>query len=78
MLAGLDDALALLPTPTRPATPSEIAGRLARARAWFDASDLVHLVADLSDLLATAHQAAENGGPDAYARLAATTWRPKR
>jgi tetratricopeptide (TPR) repeat protein len=71
MLARLDDALALLPAPARPAAPAEIAGRLARARAWFDASDLVHLVADLPDLLATAHQAAENGSPDAYARLAA-------
>jgi tetratricopeptide (TPR) repeat protein len=71
MLARFDDALVLLPDPARPATPSEIAGRLARARAWFDASDLVHLMADLPDLLATTHQAAEHDGPDAYARLAA-------
>ncbi|MBV9013465.1 MAG: helix-turn-helix domain-containing protein [Pseudonocardiales bacterium] len=71
MLARLDDALVLLPPPARPTTPSEIAGRLAQARTWFDASDLVYLLADLPDLLATAHHAAENGDPDAYTRLAA-------
>jgi hypothetical protein len=71
-LCKLDDALVLLPAPAQPAALPEIAARPARARTWFDTSDLVRLVAELPDLLATADQAAEDdGSPVTHARLAA-------
>ncbi|MGH3811526.1 MAG: helix-turn-helix domain-containing protein, partial [Pseudonocardiaceae bacterium] len=72
LLTTLDDALALLPAPARVSFPSEISARLACARRRFDTSDLARLVADLPDLLAVAHEAAErDGDPAAHARLAA-------
>jgi transcriptional regulator with XRE-family HTH domain len=72
LLTRLDDALALLPTPARASSASEISARLACARRRFDASDLAPLVADLPDLLAVAHEAIEqDDDPAAYTRLAA-------
>jgi tetratricopeptide (TPR) repeat protein len=72
LLTRLDDALALPPTPARANSPTEISARLTCARKWFDTSDLARLVADLPDLLAAAHEAAEqDGDPAAHARLAA-------
>lgn len=72
LLTKLDDALVLLPTPTRASSPFEISAQLAGARRWFDTSDLARLVADLPDLLAVAHEAAEqDANPAAHARLAA-------
>lgn len=59
LLTRLDDALALLPTPARASSPPEISARLTCARSRFDTSDLARLVADLPDLLAVAHEAAE-------------------
>ncbi|MEO3854429.1 helix-turn-helix transcriptional regulator [Acrocarpospora sp. B8E8] len=71
LLTRLDDALVLLPTPARPATPAGLAQRLARARRQFDAGDLAGLVAELPDLIATAHYAAEQGdGPAVHAGVA--------
>jgi transcriptional regulator with XRE-family HTH domain len=72
LVTGLDDSLALLPDPTSAATASEITTRLACARKRFDAGNLARLIADLPDLIATAHQAAERGSdPAAWEHLAA-------
>ncbi|GAA3070662.1 helix-turn-helix domain-containing protein [Streptosporangium carneum] len=72
LLSRVDDALAVLPTPSAPALPEQIASRLAQARASFDAGDLGRLVAGLPDLLALAHEAAEtHATATAYAQAAA-------
>jgi transcriptional regulator with XRE-family HTH domain len=72
LLSRLDDALALLPAPARAMCPSDIAARLARAREQFDTGDLARLIADLPDLLATAHEAVEqDDAPPAHASVAA-------
>jgi len=72
LLTRLDDALALLPAPSRAAAPDEIAARLRRARRQFDTGDLARLIAELPDLLATAHEAGEHDADQAgYARVAA-------
>ncbi len=72
LLNRLDDALALLPAPVRANSPSEISAQLADARRRFDSSDLARLITDLPDLLAAAHEAAEQAGdPAGQARLAA-------
>ncbi|MGH3568556.1 MAG: helix-turn-helix domain-containing protein [Pseudonocardia sp.] len=72
LLAALDDALALMPASTCAGSSREISARLACARRLFDTSDLTRLVAGLPDLLAAAHEAAEqDGDPAAHARLAA-------
>ncbi|MEV8639436.1 helix-turn-helix transcriptional regulator [Streptosporangium sp. NPDC051023] len=72
LLARLDDALAVLPTPSAPAVPDQIASRLAWARASFDTGDLSRLVAGLPDLLASAQEAAEtHATASAYAQAAA-------
>lgn len=78
--SSVDGALALLPTPARASSASEISARLACARRRFDASDLAPLVADLPDLLAAAHEAIEqDGDPAARTRWPpATTWPPRR
>lgn len=71
-LAGLDDALAMLPVPAPPTTASEITAWLARARKCFDADDLARLIAGLPGLIAAAHQTAELGSdPAGWARVAA-------
>lgn len=72
LLARIDDALALLPAPAAAATASVVKARLARAQMRYDAGDLPRLIAELPDLIATAHQAAEHSQDSiAYARLAA-------
>jgi NAD(P)-dependent dehydrogenase (short-subunit alcohol dehydrogenase family) len=72
VLASLDDALALLPSPASAATAPEITARLERARKCFDASDLARLIAGLPGLIAAAHQAAENGtDPAGWGRVGA-------
>jgi transcriptional regulator with XRE-family HTH domain len=72
LLSSLDDALALLPAPARAVCPSEIVTRLACAREQFDTGDLTHFIADLPDLLATAHEAVEqDDAPPAHASVAA-------
>ncbi len=59
-VAGVDDALAILPAPTSAVTVPEVTQRLARARMLFDAGDLARLTTGLPDLIAAAHHAAEN------------------
>ncbi|MER5625859.1 helix-turn-helix transcriptional regulator [Streptosporangium sp. NPDC002544] len=72
LLSQLDDALAVLPTPSSPPVSAQIAARLARARANFDSGDLTQLVTELPDMLALAHEAAETQTtPAAYAQAAA-------
>lgn len=72
LLTRLDDALALLPAPSRAVAPSEIAAWLRRARRQFDTGDLARLIAELPDLLATAYEATEHDAdPAGYARVAA-------
>ncbi len=72
LLTRLDDALALLPAPSRAVAPSEIAAWLRRARRQFDTGDLARLIAELPDLLATAHEETEHDAdPAGYARVAA-------
>jgi transcriptional regulator with XRE-family HTH domain len=71
-LTRLDDALAVLPSPTTAATPAEITARLARARRLYDTGDLNRLVTGLPDVLAAAHTAAEHSNhPAGYACVAA-------
>lgn len=72
LLTRIDDALVLLPIPAAAATTSGVAARLAWARERFDAGDLARLIDGLPDLIATAHQAADQSRDSiAYARLAA-------
>ena len=71
-LARMDNALALLPSPASAATAPEIAVRLRRARECYDVGDLARLITGLPDLIASAHQAAENGtDPAGWEHLAA-------
>ncbi|WP_440099727.1 helix-turn-helix domain-containing protein [Streptosporangium sp. H16] len=71
LLSRLDDALAVPPASSGPPLPERIASRLAWARSRFDSGDLARLVADLPDLLALAHEAADNRRADACAQAAA-------
>ncbi|WP_131738399.1 helix-turn-helix domain-containing protein [Actinomadura roseirufa] len=57
VLARVDDALAYLPDPARPASLTQVTRRLATARARFDAGDLTALLEGLPDLMAAAHRA---------------------
>ncbi|WP_433353497.1 helix-turn-helix domain-containing protein [Microtetraspora malaysiensis] len=72
LLASLEDALVLLPSPARSAHSREIAARLTHSRHQFDMGAMSRLVADLPDLLAVAHEATDREGtPASTARLAA-------
>lgn len=71
LLARLDDALAIPPASSSPPLPEQIASRLTWARSRFDSGDLARLVADLPDLLALAHEAADSRRADACAQAAA-------
>ncbi|GIH71019.1 hypothetical protein Mth01_32720 [Sphaerimonospora thailandensis] len=67
LLIKLDDALAVLPASSSPPDLSRIATRLAHTRDRYDTGDLARLIADLPDLLAVAHEAADHHDrPDAY------------
>lgn len=71
LLAGLDDALVLPPTPASAVSVPELTVRLVRARRLFDSGDLPPLIAGLPDLLGAAHQAADPGcDAEAWALLA--------
>lgn len=70
LLGGLDDALASMPDPTGSSVPLD--GRLAVARAHFDAGRHDKLLAALPGLLADAHHVARNHEPVPLARLSAT------
>uniref|UniRef100_UPI003F79A144 helix-turn-helix domain-containing protein n=1 Tax=Streptosporangium sp. OZ121 TaxID=3444183 RepID=UPI003F79A144 len=71
LLSRLDDALAIPPASSGPPLPEQIASRLAWARSRFASGDLARLVADLPDLLALAHEAADSRKADACAQAAA-------
>ncbi|GAA4196642.1 hypothetical protein GCM10022252_44300 [Streptosporangium oxazolinicum] len=71
LLAALDDALVILPSPTAAPTTANVTSRLARARALFDSGDLPQLVALLPQVIAAAHANADDGVPDGHVRLAA-------
>lgn len=79
LLTGLDDALALLPTPASAGGAGEITDRLARARRWFDTGDLTRLIGELPDLIATADQEPTTAAsrPPVRGWRAAMTWPPK-
>ncbi|MFE5327266.1 helix-turn-helix domain-containing protein [Embleya sp. NPDC056575] len=65
LLAGVDDALAAIPTTVGPASPADVLQRLRRARGYFDAGDHARLAAAMPDLLATAHTAAQQVADEA-------------
>ncbi|MCW2765806.1 MAG: Transcriptional regulator, contains XRE-family domain, partial [Nocardioides sp.] len=72
LLAVLDDALALSPSPAETAEASQIKTRLAAARRQYDAGTLTPLVSGLPDLLSTAQEMADRAAaPAAFALLAA-------
>lgn len=59
LLMRLDDALAVMPTPSEPASLTQLLRRLNHARQMFDDGHITTLVDGLPDLLATAHATAE-------------------
>jgi tetratricopeptide (TPR) repeat protein len=69
LLAGLDDALAVVPDPTGSGVPVGV--RLTRARALFDGGRYAELLDSLPGLLADAHHAARTRGDLVQARLSA-------
>lgn len=71
ILNGLDDSLALLPSPTSAPTASNLLAQYRRVRNHFDIGDHKKLVLELPSLLAIAHACAEDGDAAAYAQLAA-------
>ncbi|MFE5845097.1 transcriptional regulator [Streptomyces niveus] len=70
LLGGLEDALASMPDPTGSSAPLD--GRLAVARAHFDAGRHDKLLAALPGLLADTHHVARTREPMPLARLSAT------
>jgi len=72
LLAGIDDALAMMPDPSGAATAAAVSTRLARARGMYDAGNLARAIRSLPDLLASADSLARTSpGPARYALLAA-------
>ncbi|MFI2029841.1 helix-turn-helix domain-containing protein [Streptomyces buecherae] len=71
VLNGLDESLALLPSPASPPTATQLTTQFRRVRHLFDTGDHTSLILALPDLLATGHARAENGGAEDYVRLAA-------
>jgi transcriptional regulator with XRE-family HTH domain len=72
LLAGIDDALAMMPDPSGAATAAAVSTRLARARGTYDAGNLTRAIRSLPDLLASADSLARTSpGPAQYALLAA-------
>ncbi|MCX4906038.1 helix-turn-helix domain-containing protein [Streptomyces sp. NBC_00878] len=69
LLVGMDDALAITPTPTGSDVPLD--ARLSRARTLFDSGKHADLLAALPGLLADAHEAARTRSDLAHARLSA-------
>ena len=54
LLTGMDDALAMMPEPSVPATSRAVSTRLAQLRGLYDAGSLARVVGALPDLLASA------------------------
>ncbi|MDL4774240.1 MULTISPECIES: helix-turn-helix transcriptional regulator [Thermomonosporaceae] len=73
-LLQVDDALAVLPEVQGAATPQRIASLLTRARRRWDTGDLSALVRSLPELLAAAHQAAEQSDDRAGYVLVASAY----
>lgn len=72
LLAGVDDALAMMPEPSSPASLAVVSSRLARLRGNYDAGNLAHVIGALPDLLASADSLARTSpGPARYALRAA-------
>jgi transcriptional regulator with XRE-family HTH domain len=72
LLAGMDDALAIMPEPSAPATAASVSTRLARLRDLYDSGSLARVIGALPDLLASANSVARTSpGPARYALLAA-------
>jgi len=72
LLTGMDDALAMMPEPSVPATSRAVSTRLAQLRGLYDAGSLARVVGALPDLLASADSLARTSpGPARYALLAA-------
>ena len=62
LLARLDDALAVMPSPSGPAGLADLLQRLTRARRLYDDGQIAPLVEGLPGLLSTAHNAVEESG----------------
>lgn len=72
LLAGVDEALAIMPEPSAPATTATVSAKLARLRDQYDSGSLARVIGTLPDLLASADSLARTGpGPARYALLAA-------
>jgi transcriptional regulator with XRE-family HTH domain len=72
LLAGMDDALAIMPKPSAPATAAAVSSRLAQLRELYDGGNLARVAGALPDLLASADSLARTSpGPTRYALLAA-------
>jgi transcriptional regulator with XRE-family HTH domain len=72
LLVGMDDALAMMPEPSAPATSTAVGSRLARLREMYDAGSLTRVIGALPDLLASAESLVRaSPGPVRYALLAA-------
>jgi transcriptional regulator with XRE-family HTH domain len=72
LLTGIDDALAMMPEPSGPASPAVVSRRLARLRGTYDAGHLARVIGALPNLLASADSLARTSpGPARYALLAA-------
>jgi hypothetical protein len=72
LLAGMDDALAMMPEPSASAGPAAVSSRLARLRGTYDAGNLARVIGALPDLLASADSLVRTShGPARHALLAA-------
>ncbi|HEY1699595.1 MAG TPA: helix-turn-helix transcriptional regulator [Trebonia sp.] len=72
LLAGMDDALAIMPKPSAPVTSAAVSTRLARLRELYDSGSLARVIGALPDLLASADSMTRTSpGPARYALLAA-------
>lgn len=72
LLAGMDDALAMMPEPSAPTGSAVVSSRLARLRETYDAGNLTAVIGAMPDLLASADSLARTSpGPARYALLAA-------
>lgn len=72
LLAGMDDALAMMPQPSAPAGPAAVSSRLAILRGMYDAGSLARVIEALPGLLASADSLVRTSpGPARYALLAA-------
>ena len=72
LLAGVDEALAIMPEPSAHVTAAAVSSRLARLRELYDSGSLARVIGALPHLLASASFLARTSpGPARYALLAA-------